>query len=144
MESGSGYLRLCPGQTVGLRYTGLVLELEDVVKKGGIVTEIKVNLGGQELEEAEVGSTSRHSSTWQSEVIPVPSVYENFISGSVTALNPPCLQFAPNTKDYSSSSPKPFAKLQVSSWSCSSAISGVSVAQMTILKQITSVQDSEY
>ena len=46
MESGSGYLRLCPGQTVGLRYTGLVLELEDVVKKGGIVTEIKVNLGG--------------------------------------------------------------------------------------------------
>ena len=25
---------------------GLVLELEDVVKKGGIVTEIKVNLGG--------------------------------------------------------------------------------------------------
>ena len=46
MESGSGYLRLCPGQTVGLRYAGLVLELEDVVKKGGIVTEIKVNLGG--------------------------------------------------------------------------------------------------
>ena len=44
MESGSGYLRLCPGQTVGLRYAGL--ELEDVVKKGGIVTEIKVNLGG--------------------------------------------------------------------------------------------------
>ena len=46
MESGSGYLRLCPGQTVGLRYAGLVLELEDVVKKGGIVTEIKVNVGG--------------------------------------------------------------------------------------------------
>ena len=46
MESGSGYLRLCPGQTVDLRYAGLVLELEDVVKKGGIVTEIKVNLGG--------------------------------------------------------------------------------------------------
>ena len=42
----SGYRRLCPGQTVGLRYAGLVLELEDVVKKGGIVTEIKVNLGG--------------------------------------------------------------------------------------------------
>ena len=38
----SGYLRLCPGQTVGLRYAGLVLKLEDVVKKAGIVTEIKV------------------------------------------------------------------------------------------------------
>ena len=60
MESGSGYLRLCPGQTVGLRYAGLVLELEDVVKKGRIVTELE-----------EVGSTSRHSSTRQSEVIPV-------------------------------------------------------------------------
>ena len=45
MESGSGYLRLCPGQAVGLCYAGLVLELEDVVKKGGIVTEIKVNVG---------------------------------------------------------------------------------------------------
>ena len=42
MESGSGYLRLCPGQTVGLRYAGLVLKLEDVVKTDGIVTEIKV------------------------------------------------------------------------------------------------------
>ena len=38
----SGYRRLCPGQTVGLRYAGLVLELEDIVKKDGIVTEVKV------------------------------------------------------------------------------------------------------
>ena len=38
----SGYRRLCPGQSVGLRYAGLVLELEDVIKKDGIVTEIKV------------------------------------------------------------------------------------------------------
>lgn len=40
----SGYRRLCPGQTVGLRYAGLVLELEDMVKKDGIVTEIKVKV----------------------------------------------------------------------------------------------------
>ena len=38
----SGYRRLCPGQTVGLRYAGVVLELEDVIKKNGEVTEIKV------------------------------------------------------------------------------------------------------
>lgn len=38
----SGYRRLCPGQSVGLRYAGLVLELEDMIKKDGILTEIKV------------------------------------------------------------------------------------------------------
>ena len=38
----SGYRRLCPGQTVGLRYAGLVLKLEDVVKKDRIVMGIKV------------------------------------------------------------------------------------------------------
>ena len=137
----SGYRRLCPGQTVGLRYAGLVLELEDLVKKDGIVTEIKVkaipvdqaakpkafihwaadgasskvrmysrassvtgaalpqvntslasskNLegGDEELEEVGPGALtmSRHSSTRQSETIPVPSVHEVVVPGSVTAL----------------------------------------------------------
>jgi len=39
-----GYRRLCPGQTVGLRYSGLVMELVDTVVEGGQVVEIKVNL----------------------------------------------------------------------------------------------------
>ena len=131
----SGYLRLCPGQTVGLRYAGLVLKLEDVVKKAGIVTEIKVkaipvdqaakpkafinwvadgassevrmysrassvtvavntslasskDLGGEELEEVgpRIFTTSRHSSTRQSEPIPVPSVHEVVVPGPVTAM----------------------------------------------------------
>ena len=38
----AGYRRLCPGQTVGLRYAGLVLELVEVVKEGGEVVELKV------------------------------------------------------------------------------------------------------
>jgi len=38
----SGYRRLCPGQAVGLRYAGLVVELVDIVKKNGEVVEIKV------------------------------------------------------------------------------------------------------
>merc|ERR1712066_57937 len=39
----SGYRRLCPGQSVGLRYAGLVLELVDVIKNNGEVVEITVN-----------------------------------------------------------------------------------------------------
>jgi len=38
----SGYRRLCPGQTVGLRYAGLVIELVDVIKKNGDIVEVKV------------------------------------------------------------------------------------------------------
>jgi len=38
----AGYRRLCPGQTVGLRYAGLVLELVDVVKDNGEIVEIRV------------------------------------------------------------------------------------------------------
>jgi len=38
----SGYRRLCPGQTVGLRYAGLVLELVDIIKEGGEVVEVTV------------------------------------------------------------------------------------------------------
>ena len=38
----SGYRRLCPGQPVGLRYAGLVLELVDVVREKGDVVEITV------------------------------------------------------------------------------------------------------
>ena len=38
----SGYRRLCPGQTVGLRYAGLVIELVDVIKKNGEIVEVKV------------------------------------------------------------------------------------------------------
>jgi len=37
-----GYRRLCPGQLVGLRYAGLVMELVDVVKNGGEISELKV------------------------------------------------------------------------------------------------------
>jgi glutaminyl-tRNA synthetase len=32
-----GYRRLCPGQSVGLRYAGFVISLEDVVEKNGQV-----------------------------------------------------------------------------------------------------------
>jgi len=39
-----GYRRLCPGQSVGLRYAGLVMELVEVVKNGEDVVEIKVKL----------------------------------------------------------------------------------------------------
>ena len=38
----AGYRRLCPGQAVGLRYAGLVIELVDTVKKNGEVVEVKV------------------------------------------------------------------------------------------------------
>ena len=38
----AGYRRLCPGQSVGLRYAGLVLDLVEVVKNGDEVTELKV------------------------------------------------------------------------------------------------------
>ena len=38
----TGYRRLCPGQTVGLRHAGLVIELVDVVKNNGEVEEITV------------------------------------------------------------------------------------------------------
>jgi len=38
----TGYRRLCPGQAVGLRYAGLVVELVDTIKKNGEVVEIKV------------------------------------------------------------------------------------------------------
>jgi len=37
-----GYRRLCPGQLVGLRYAGLVMELVDVVKNDGEISELKV------------------------------------------------------------------------------------------------------
>jgi len=44
-EGEKGYRRLCPGQSVGLRYAGLVMFLEDVVKdKSGEVCELKVRL----------------------------------------------------------------------------------------------------
>lgn len=39
----SGYRRLCPGQAVGLRYAGLVIEVVEVVKANEEVTEVKVN-----------------------------------------------------------------------------------------------------
>merc|ERR1712059_136737 len=39
-----GYRRLCPGQTVGLRYAGLVMEMVDTVMEAGQVVEIKVKL----------------------------------------------------------------------------------------------------
>ena len=47
----------------------------------------KMYLGGGELEEVgpRVFTSSRHSSTQQSEVIPVPSVHEVVVPGSVTA-----------------------------------------------------------
>jgi len=37
-----GYRRLCPGQAVGLRYAGLVVELVEVVKNNGEIVEITV------------------------------------------------------------------------------------------------------
>jgi len=41
-EMEAGYRRLCPGQSVGLRYAGLVMELVETVKKDGEIVEIKV------------------------------------------------------------------------------------------------------
>lgn len=43
-ESEAGYRRLCPGQSVGLRYAGLVMEWVDTVLEGGQVTELKVKI----------------------------------------------------------------------------------------------------
>jgi len=38
----AGYRRLCPGQAVGLRYAGLVMEVVEVEKSAGDVVEVKV------------------------------------------------------------------------------------------------------
>jgi len=39
-----GYRRLCPGQTVGLRYAGLVMEFVEAVRENGKVVELKVKV----------------------------------------------------------------------------------------------------
>jgi len=39
-----GYRRLCPGQAVGLRYAGLVMEFVEAVRENGKVVELKVKV----------------------------------------------------------------------------------------------------
>jgi len=43
-EAEKGYRRLCPGQSVGLRHAGLVVEWVDSVTEGGKVVELKVKV----------------------------------------------------------------------------------------------------
>lgn len=62
----SGYRRLCPGQAVGLRYAGLVMELVDVVKNAGEVVEVKVKT--TPIEEAAKPKAFIH---WVADPVPV-------------------------------------------------------------------------
>jgi len=62
----SGYRRLCPGQAVGLRYAGLVVELVDMIKKNGEVVEIKVKT--TPIEQAAKPKAFIH---WVSAAVPV-------------------------------------------------------------------------
>jgi len=43
-EMEKGYRRLCPGQSVGLRYAGLVMEFVEAVRENGKVVELKVKV----------------------------------------------------------------------------------------------------